>query len=112
MEIRWSPCGNTTWIEAGGFTAVASLAPALAEESVHHGHHGSASLTAPMPGAVIRVMVSEGDTVEEGQRLLVLEAMKMEHTMTAPASGIVKKLPFKVGAVVPLGAVLVEMEEQ
>ncbi len=112
VELRWSRTGDAAWIQAGGISGVVSLAPALAEESVHHGHHGPASLTAPMPGAVIRVMVSEGDTVEEGQRMLVLEAMKMEHTMAAPARGVVRKLPFKVGAVVPLGAVLVEMEEE
>ena len=74
-------------------------------------HHAGASLTAPMPGAVIRVHVKEGDEVEEGQRLLVLEAMKMEHTLTAPEKGRIKRLPYGVGDVVPLGAALVEIEE-
>jgi 3-methylcrotonyl-CoA carboxylase alpha subunit len=70
-----------------------------------------ASLTAPMPGTVVRVLVEEGDEVEEGQLLLVLEAMKMEQPVTAPHAGRVVSLPYDEGALVPGGAVLAEMEE-
>ncbi len=70
-----------------------------------------ASLTAPMPGTVVKVLVDEGDEVEEGQTLLVLEAMKMEQSMAAPHAGTVKALPFAEGARVPGGAVLAELEE-
>ncbi len=48
---------------------------------------GAASLVAPMPGTVVKVMGGEGDEVEEGQPLLVLEAMKMEQTVAAPPPG-------------------------
>jgi 3-methylcrotonyl-CoA carboxylase alpha subunit len=71
-----------------------------------------ASLTAPMPGTVVRVLVSEGDEVEEGQLLLVLEAMKMEQPATAPHAGRVASLPYGEGALVPGGAVLAEIEER
>ncbi|MET0237820.1 MAG: biotin carboxylase N-terminal domain-containing protein [Kibdelosporangium sp.] len=64
------------------------------------------SLLAPMPGTVIRVAVSAGDQVEQGQPLLWLEAMKMEHKITAPASGTLTSLPVAPGQQVQLGAVL------
>jgi 3-methylcrotonyl-CoA carboxylase alpha subunit len=70
-----------------------------------------ASLTAPMPGTVVRLLVDEGDEVEEGQLLLVLEAMKMEQPVTAPHAGRVVSLPYDEGALVPGGAVLAEIEE-
>jgi biotin carboxyl carrier protein len=61
---------------------------------------------------VVKVMVGEGDEVEEGQPLLVLEAMKMEQTVAAPYSGTVTSLPFAEGALVPGGSVLAEVSEQ
>jgi 3-methylcrotonyl-CoA carboxylase alpha subunit len=70
-----------------------------------------ASLTAPMPGTVVKVLVDEGDRVEAGQLLLVLEAMKMEQPVTAPHAGRVASLPYGEGALVPGGAVLAEIEE-
>jgi 3-methylcrotonyl-CoA carboxylase alpha subunit len=70
-----------------------------------------ASLTSPMPGTVVKVLVGEGDEVEEGQLLLVLEAMKMEQPVTAPHAGRVVSLPYDEGALVPGGAVLAEIEE-
>ena len=72
---------------------------------------GTAGLASPMPGTVVRVLVSEGDSVEEGQLLLVLEAMKMEQPFAAPRAGTVRSLPFGEGSLVPGGAVLVELEE-
>ncbi|WP_216216522.1 acetyl/propionyl/methylcrotonyl-CoA carboxylase subunit alpha [Amycolatopsis aidingensis] len=64
------------------------------------------SLLAPMPGTVLRVAVSEGDSVTAGEPLLWLEAMKMEHQITAPADGVVAELPVTAGRQVELGAVL------
>jgi 3-methylcrotonyl-CoA carboxylase alpha subunit len=75
------------------------------------GADASASLTAPMPGTVVRVLVEEGQEVEEGQLLLVLEAMKMEQPVSAPHAGVVESLPFDEGSLVPGGAVLVEVQE-
>ena len=75
------------------------------------GDVGGASLTAPMPGTVVKVLVSEGDEVEEGQLLLVLEAMKTEHSVAAPHDGVVSSIPYDEGDSVPGGDVLVELEE-
>jgi 3-methylcrotonyl-CoA carboxylase alpha subunit len=75
------------------------------------GADAAASLTAPMPGTVVKVLVEEGEEVEEGQLLLVLEAMKMEQPVSAPHAGIVNSLPFAEGSLVPGGAVLAEVQE-
>jgi len=75
------------------------------------GAHAAASLTAPMPGTVVKVLVDEGQEVEEGQLLLVLEAMKMEQPVSAPHAGVVHAIPSKEGSLVPGGAVLVEVHE-
>ena len=75
------------------------------------GTDAAASLTAPMPGTVVKVLVEEGQEVEEGQLLLVLEAMKMEQPVSAPHAGIVRSLPFEEGTLVQGGAILVEVQE-
>ncbi|ATE61340.1 acetyl/propionyl/methylcrotonyl-CoA carboxylase subunit alpha [Thauera sinica] len=67
-------------------------------------------LLAPMPGKVIALVAAEGAAVEKGAPLLILEAMKMEHTITAPAAGTVKSFRFGVGDQVGDGAELVEFE--
>lgn len=69
------------------------------------------SLHAPMPGRVIRVEVGTGDSVTSGQVLLVLEAMKMEHTIKAPHDGVVAEVDCSPGEQVEAGAVLVVIQE-
>ncbi|MEO6020755.1 MAG: biotin carboxylase N-terminal domain-containing protein [Knoellia sp.] len=64
------------------------------------------SLLAPMPAVVVQVLVAEGQSVAKGDTIAVLEAMKMQHTITAPAAGSVTDLQARVGAQVAAGAVL------
>jgi 3-methylcrotonyl-CoA carboxylase alpha subunit len=66
-------------------------------------------LTAPMPGRVTQLMVEAGASVRRGQPLIVIEAMKMEHTVTAPADGIVEAVRFAPGDLVEEGAELVAL---
>ncbi|MEO6888005.1 MAG: acetyl/propionyl/methylcrotonyl-CoA carboxylase subunit alpha [Ktedonobacteraceae bacterium] len=78
-------------------------------------HGGSAvqaqrTLNAPMAGTVVKVLVADGAQVQHQQVLVILSAMKMEHTITAPADGIVRRVHYKEGDVVRGGAVVVEME--
>ena len=68
---------------------------------------GGGRLTSPMPGTVVRVLVEAGQTVTRDTPLIVLEAMKMEHTIAAPADGTVETLPFAVGDRVEEGVELV-----
>jgi 3-methylcrotonyl-CoA carboxylase alpha subunit len=71
----------------------------------HHGAHDG-DILSPMPGKVIAVEVSQGQAVTKGQKLLTLEAMKMEHTLTAPFDGIVADLNATPGAQVQVEALL------
>jgi acetyl/propionyl-CoA carboxylase alpha subunit len=73
------------------------------------GGAGSGTVTAPMPGKVVKVLVAAGDTVTSGQPLVVVEAMKMETTLVAEIDGIVKTLAVEPGSMVDAGAVLVEI---
>jgi 3-methylcrotonyl-CoA carboxylase alpha subunit len=90
--------------DATGHHAI-GYAPALAHAGDDAAEAGG--LTAPMPGKVIAVLVEAGATVSKGQPLLVMEAMKMEHTIAAPSEGKVASLPFRVGDQVAEGATLV-----
>jgi propionyl-CoA carboxylase alpha chain len=76
------------------------------DDAVAHG-----SLLAPMPGAVVRVGAAVGDTVAAGQPLVWLEAMKMEHTVTAPGDGVLVELNVEPGQQVDVGAVLARVED-
>ncbi|PMR72581.1 acetyl/propionyl/methylcrotonyl-CoA carboxylase subunit alpha [Billgrantia endophytica] len=78
-------------------------------DAIDHGHHEAEStLTAPMHGTVVALLVEAGQRVEKGMPLMVMEAMKMEHTMTAPADGHVASFHFKGGDTVGQGDVLLE----
>ena len=63
-------------------------------------------LTSPMPGRVLKIMVQEGGKVKKGGLLLVVEAMKMEHSIKAPRAGVVEKIFFRAGEQVEGGAQL------
>ena len=64
-----------------------------------------------MPGNVIRVLVKAGERVSRGQQLLVIEAMKMEHAIVAPADGVVEKVLFNTGDLVQNGSELIEFTQ-
>jgi biotin carboxyl carrier protein len=71
---------------------------------------GRQPISVPMPGRVIAVLVSEGDTVEKGQGVLIVEAMKMENEVRSPISGEIKEIRVKPGDTVEGGAVLAVIE--
>lgn len=72
----------------------------------------SGETQAPMPGQVVEVFVEQGSRVALGQKLLVLEAMKMQHTVSAPFEGTVTKLPVSKGEQVAEGQLLVCVEPE
>jgi 3-methylcrotonyl-CoA carboxylase alpha subunit len=72
---------------------------------------GDGAIVSPMPGKIIALEVSAGDAVTKGQKLLTLEAMKMEHSLTAPFDGKVAELNAEAGAQVSEGALLVRIEK-
>jgi biotin carboxyl carrier protein len=98
------------WITIKGQTFVLTKSSS-ARARGHGGQHAAGELTAPMPGQVRAVNVSEGNAVTKGQTLLVLEAMKMEIRVQAPQAGTVKKLFVKQGQTVEREQLLIEIKE-
>jgi biotin carboxyl carrier protein len=129
FELAAEPLGGGCWrltgdgsvtvaeIDTAGdraFVRLGTLDFVLTRERTSSGRRrdraAGGSLESPMPGVVTRVMVSAGDTVQKGQPLLALEAMKMEHVIRAPGPGRVKAVLAKPGEMVNGGVALVELE--
>lgn len=70
----------------------------------------SGSLSSPMPGKIFKIVKDVGSSVEKGETILILEAMKMEHSIRADKDGKVKKIMFKTGELVQGGVLLAEVE--
>jgi 3-methylcrotonyl-CoA carboxylase alpha subunit len=100
--------GNELTIFEGGTSWRLAIVDPLA--AVADVEAGADKLTAPMPGKIIALKVEAGAIVERGQALLVMEAMKMEHTIRAPADGVVEKIHYKVGEQVDEGVELIHFE--
>jgi 3-methylcrotonyl-CoA carboxylase alpha subunit len=92
--------------ETTRLTLVDPLAPRVA------GAEGGGRLTAPMPGKIIQVLAEPGAEVVRGQALMVLEAMKMEHTIAAPTDGVLARVNYRAGDLVDEGAELIAFEEE
>lgn len=100
------PSGEVMVTERGQSRVFSFHAPRSgAGHSVHDG-----DILAPMPGKVIAVDVAAGQRVSKGQRLMVLEAMKMEHALTAPFDGTVAELTAVAGAQVQVEALLARID--
>ena len=97
--------GDDWWIHMDGRTHVVRMheSGSSEAESVQGG------MSAPMPGTILEILVKQGQRVREGQTLLVMEAMKMEHRIQAPKAGEVVSLNFSEGDRVDMGTTLVEL---
>ncbi|MBO0731161.1 MAG: biotin/lipoyl-binding protein [Acidimicrobiaceae bacterium] len=101
--------GNTVWVQTSDGDLELHEVPRFPEpepEAV------AGALAAPMPGKVLAVEVAQGDAVEQGQLLVIVEAMKMEHRVTAPHAGTVVNVRVRAGDQVTGGDLLVVLEEQ
>ncbi|WP_342250489.1 acetyl/propionyl/methylcrotonyl-CoA carboxylase subunit alpha [Sphingomonas sp. OTU376] len=98
--------GFVIWDDAQNF-----LFTPVRHEGRSGGTAGDGAILAPMPGRVTSVEVVKGDSVTKGQRLVTLEAMKMEHGLTAPFDGIVTELTVAQGSQVSEGTLLVKVEK-
>jgi acetyl-CoA/propionyl-CoA carboxylase, biotin carboxylase, biotin carboxyl carrier protein len=104
--------GDTLWLAAGGSTWAVDEHSLLESASVAAA--GGGPVVSPMPGTVLVVKASQGDVVTAGAPLVVVEAMKMEHTVTAPVDGVVSELHVRAGQQVSLNqpiAVVTPQEE-
>jgi propionyl-CoA carboxylase alpha chain len=97
--------GETVWVQGPDGDVALTVEPRFPDPGLDAGDVGG--LHAPMPGKVVSVAVAEGDEVGEGQLLLILEAMKMEHRVLAPHAGIVAEMRASAGDQVSGGDVLV-----
>lgn len=111
---REGPKGHyVLWIDGWRFEvdALNERAQAIRDLSAAAaGASGPAPVVAPMPGLIVRLHVQVGDTVTAGQPMVVMEAMKMENELRAPAAGVVKAVLAQPGKAVEKGTVLVELE--
>jgi biotin carboxyl carrier protein len=101
--------GAKHWVTINGQTFMLTKQSGARKSAGGHAH-AAGELTAPMPGQIRAVNVSEGDAVTKGQTLLVLEAMKMEIRIQSPMDGVVKSLAVKAGQTVEREQALVEIE--
>lgn len=108
--------GNEAFVTAEGHIFKIRRSDLLADAVVASGFdkHGSDSnqVASPMPGKVIKILVSEGDAVKKGDGMMIIEAMKMENLITAPRDGVVKTVQAKVGERVESSKALIELEEE
>jgi acetyl-CoA/propionyl-CoA carboxylase, biotin carboxylase, biotin carboxyl carrier protein len=99
-------------LQGGTASATGGRAPKR-KISSHHGSSGAGnkSIKAPMQSTVVKLAVAAGDKVVEGDQILVLEAMKMEQSISSPRDGVIKAVKVSVGETVPSGTVLIEFED-
>ena len=100
-----SKVGDKWWIHLDGEIYIISEL----EKGAKSSSKAEGGLSAPMPGTVLDVMVTVGQRVREGQPLMTMEAMKMEHRIVAPKAGEVISIYFNQGDRVDMGSVLVEL---
>ncbi|HJM87305.1 MAG TPA: biotin/lipoyl-containing protein, partial [Candidatus Thalassarchaeaceae archaeon] len=106
-NIVLTKVGDVWWIHHNGHTSRISVVELGAQSTFDQ----MGGLTSPMPGKILTVMASIGESVNEGQTLLILEAMKMENRICSPVDGVVTAIHFEAGTQVNQGAVLIEIEE-
>jgi 3-methylcrotonyl-CoA carboxylase alpha subunit len=104
----WSGGGQLTVFEEGASHILRVIDPLATSGSQEE---ASGRLTAPMPGRITQVFVETGDEVQRGAPLLILEAMKMQYTISAPADGRIAEVRYAAGDVVDEGAELIAFAE-
>jgi acetyl-CoA/propionyl-CoA carboxylase biotin carboxyl carrier protein len=96
VRFAYAEDGETTWLGRDGSAWAIADAPPAALRGARAGS-ADGTVRSPMPGTILAVHVTTGDVVSAGQPMLVVEAMKMEHTVTAPLGGVVNELTAKAG---------------
>ncbi len=109
LPLRWDAHGEQRWVTLRGVHVAARLSLSSRDTVASQAELGE-RLKAPLPGKVIKVVVAQNQRVESGDVLLILEAMKVEHAITAPFAGTVKRLCFREGELVNRDDQLVDLE--
>jgi len=111
-EVKCERVGGDVhiWVGSQRFAAEARDPRSLRSRTRSVDDHGPKKLTAPMPGKVVRILLSQGAEVEAGAGVLVVEAMKMQNEVKAPKRGTIQKILVSEGAAVNAGDVLAIVE--
>lgn len=121
VEVEWKGRKQTVpavrrglelWFHLEGETHFIEMESTIARAASGGKSHADGEYVAPMPGKIMKVLVSQGEKVEQGQSLLVMEAMKMEYSIEADFNGVVTELSVKVDQQVALGDLLVKVEKE
>ena len=112
MEISVVPNGDGYVVSLEGRRVAVEIVDArrALRKAAQHGQDGAVELQAPMPGKIVKVLVSEGAKVRANQGIVVMEAMKMQNEIKSPKAGVVKKLGVKEGTPVNAGDLLAVVE--
>ena len=110
-EITLYEADGGAYAFAGGRQAFVELVDPFAKAE-GAAEEGDAAIRAPMNGRLVALAVGEGEKVEAGQRLAVVEAMKMEHVLVAPHAGVVRDLTVDVGDQVEMGERIMRLEAE
>jgi 3-methylcrotonyl-CoA carboxylase alpha subunit len=108
-EVSLHEANGGVYAFAGGRQAFVQLVDPLTQAEAGE-REGDAAIRAPMNGRLVKVAVEDGERVEAGQRLAVVEAMKMEHALVAPHAGVVRDLEASVGDQVEMGERIMRVE--
>ena len=109
-RVEETPAGLVVVIDGYRFEIEVRDPRRCSRKDAARGGEGMQTLAAPMPGKVVRVLVAPGDTVEAGQGVLVVEAMKMQNEMKAVRAGRILSISVKEGATVAAGEILAKIE--
>lgn len=106
VAVAGPPENRWVWVDGRSWR----LDPPSRGSARRRGRAGAGDLSSPMPATVVRVMVEIGDAVSRGQTLIMLEAMKMEVPIKAPADGVVTAVHCQPGELVQPGVALLDVE--
>lgn len=105
--------GNTLWFHAGGKTwAVEPENTQSKRKNLKNQSLSPLDIKAPMPGRITKILFQKDDFVQEGQGVVMMEAMKMEYTLKSEVNGVIKELLCQVGQQVSLGELVIKMESK
>ena len=111
FEISVEPDGDGYHVRHGAAEQVVRFTdPSRGAREGFEAGAGLEQIVSVMPGKVVRVLVQEGDRVQAGQGLVVVEAMKMENELPSPKDGVIKKIAVEPGRNVESGTLLIEVE--
>jgi biotin carboxyl carrier protein len=112
IEVAVTPNGTGYTVSVAGQRLTVEMIDARTalQKAARRGESGAIEIRAPMPGKIVKLLLTEGSKVEENQGILVMEAMKMQNEIKSPKAGVVKKLGVSEAAAVNAGDLLATVE--